>query len=150
MTTWPRMDIDPPGSWNGVVQTPLRKLWVQCQRVATSLSKVHGLVSGSGYAVATLAVQSSHCLRRLSHAHHHSCQTQRRLGTTDTALRGGGDNPTAGASRASSWETDPRSLRERGSSGYPWQGLKPGVLGPSPDPPKRGSRTPPKRGVPGY
>lgn len=40
MTTWPRMDYDPPGSWNGVVQTPLRKLWVQVQRVATSMRQV--------------------------------------------------------------------------------------------------------------
>ena len=34
------MDNDPPGSWNGVVHTPLRKLWVQVQRVATSLRQV--------------------------------------------------------------------------------------------------------------
>ena len=40
VTTWPRMDNDPPGSWNGVVHTPLRKLWVQVQRVATSLRQV--------------------------------------------------------------------------------------------------------------
>lgn len=40
VTTWPRMDYDPPGSWNGVVQTPLRKLWVQVQRVATSMRQV--------------------------------------------------------------------------------------------------------------
>ncbi len=40
------MDNDPPGSWNGVVQTPLRKLWVQCQRVATSMSKVQDLLVG--------------------------------------------------------------------------------------------------------
>lgn len=46
VTTWPRMDNDPPGSWNGVVQTPLRKLWVQCQRVATSMSKVQDLLVG--------------------------------------------------------------------------------------------------------
>ena len=50
VTTWPRMDNDPPGSWNGVVQTPLRKLWVECQRVATSMSKRHGLFPRAGYA----------------------------------------------------------------------------------------------------
>jgi hypothetical protein len=40
------MDNDPPGSWNGVVQTPLRKLWVQVQRVATSMRQVQDLLVG--------------------------------------------------------------------------------------------------------
>ncbi len=138
------MDNDAPASWNGVVQTPLRKLWVQCQRVATSMSKVHGLVSGSGYAVATLAVHSSHCLRRLFHAHHHSCPDSTSLSHDRHCAARRGDDPTSGASRAGAWELDPRSL-ERGSAGVlagseilvsarPFPGPQKG----GPGPPKKG------------
>ena len=68
VTTWPRMDNDPPGSWNGVVQTPLRKLWVQCQRVATSMSKVQDLLVG--YPRAPFASVVTHVRGTLPHDSH--------------------------------------------------------------------------------
>ena len=72
VTTWPRMDNDPPGSWNGVVQTPLRKLWVQCQRVATSMSKVQDLLVG--YPRAPFASVVTHYVEPSLTTH--TCETQ--------------------------------------------------------------------------
>ena len=144
------MDNDPPGSWNGVVQTPLRKLWVQCQRVATSLSKVHGLVSGSGYAVATLAVQSSHCLRRLSRAPTLRPDSMPLRSDRHCATRWG-DDPTAGVSRADSSGACLRVASGWGEGRGDLRGTLAGseigsILGPSRTPQKGGPGTPQKGG----
>ena len=86
VTTWPRMDNDPPGSWNGVVQTPLRKLWVQCQRVATSMSKVQDLLVG--YPRAPFASVVTHSVEPSLTTH--TCETQCRLLTASLSIRGTG------------------------------------------------------------
>jgi hypothetical protein len=121
VTTWPRMDNDPPGSWNGVVQTPLRKLWVQVQRVATSMRQVQDLLVG--YPRAPFASVVTVCPRDPPSSCH-SYETQCRLLT---------------ASRCSGVRT---CVGTEGRSGA----LPGGAWKTPPGPPKKGGPGPPKKG----
>ena len=121
VTTWPRMDNDPPGSWNGVVQTPLRKLWVQCQRVATSMSKVQDLLVG--YPRAPFASVVTVCPRDPPSSSH-SYETQCRLLTASrcSGVRAyAGTEGRSGALPGGVLE-DPSGTPQKGGSGTPQKG----------------------------
>jgi hypothetical protein len=114
-----------PASWNGVVQTPLRKLWVQCQRVATSLNKV--LDSSAGYPRAPFA----HCRHPASRG-----PPLRQLPPRDSSPRTLGNPPGYVG-------PGPRDC-----SGTGWSGSPPGRGSGDPlrDPPKKGGPGPPQKG----
>ena len=121
VTTWPRMDNDPPGSWNGVVQTPLRKLWVQCQRVATSMSKVQDLLVG--YPRAPFASVVTVCPRdppsRLTLARLSAAYSLRVLASGVRAYAG--TEGRSGALPGGGLET-PSGTPQKGGSGTPQKG----------------------------
>ena len=113
-----------PASWNGVVQTPLRKLWVQCQRVATSLNKV---------------LDSSSAIRELL-----SPLSSRRLHLASPASAPPSRLIAAYSGRPS-WV---RGARAPDCSGKGWSGSPPGRGSGDPlrDPPKKGGPGPPQKG----
>jgi hypothetical protein len=113
-----------PASWNGVVQTPLRKLWVQCQRVATSLNKV---LDSSSAIRELLSPLSSRRLRLASPA---SAPPSRLI----AAYSGG---PLLGTGRRGA------GLLRDGVVGRP---SREGVWDPLRDPPKKGGPGPPQKG----
>ena len=113
-----------PASWNGVVQTPLRKLWVQCQRVATSLNKV---------------LDSSSAIRELLSplsSPHYRGPPLRQLPPRDSSPRTLGNPPGYVG-------PGPRDC-----SGTGWSGSPPGRGSGDPlrDPPKKGGPGPPQKG----
>ena len=115
------MDNDPPGSWNGVVQTPLRKLWVQCQRVATSMSKVQDLLVG--YPRAPFASVVTVCPRdppsRLTLARLSAAYSLRVLASGVRAYAG--TEGKSGALPGGGLET-PSGTPQKGGSGTPQKG----------------------------
>lgn len=119
------MDNYPPGYWNGVVQTPLRKLWVQCQRVATSMSKGQDSSSAIRELLSPLVVTGRSAL---------SPPTLRK-----TLCHLIGDSTFHGVDGSVAFAT---GCSGREASGHPWQGPGRTLAGT----PKKGVRDPPKRG----
>ena len=133
-----------PGHLERCASTPLRKLWVNVQRVATSMrrrltSRCRGCVGGSEAAGQdTVALSSS----RGATANYPTTSPLGSCVTRPSAL-GVGLAPEAGTARTRTWEVCPAWVAARAPADpLVLGGQKWGFL----DPPKRGFRDPQKGG----